>query len=549
MLNMHQKPFYLNDDQIKWVKDTAEKLSTDEKIGQLFVPIGYSTDHDYIDSLLKHHIGGLFFRSAHLEELRATFNYAQQNSKVPLLTPANLESGGDGAVLEGTGYAPQMAVAAAGNKKYAYELGKIAAEDAKAAGINWGFAPVVDLDLNFHSPIMNVRTYGDDTERDIAFSKQFIQAFHDQNMMTSIKHFPGDGIDERDQHLLTSVNSLPLSSWWKTYGKIYRELIDFGTKAVMVGHIAFPAYSHNQIPASLNEQLLEGLLRHDLGFNGLIITDATPMVGFSTAMPRYQAVPTAIQNGCDMFLFNHDFEEDVSYMKDGLKNGLLTEKRLDEAVLRILATKASLNLNQDVSIPSKPLIDYKKEQQEIADQSITLVKDDQNILPLAAQKQKRVLLEVLGGFASNQRVEETLQNELTKRGFEVTLYRPEKNFVDLGSVADFKSKYDLVLYAANIENASNQTTARINWKTLYGLGNNLPWFVQEVPTVLVSFGNPYHMFDMPMVKTVVNAYSNYEHFIKAAVAKLVGEQEFKGHSPIDPNCKNIKLKELMNNAD
>lgn len=546
MLDLRKKPFYLNDEQVAWVKQTAANLSIDEKVGQLFVPIGYSTDHHYIDNLLKYHIGGLFFRAGHLDELRRTFSYAQAQSKVPLLTPANLESGGDGAVIEGSAYAPQMAVAAANDKKYAYKLGQIAAEDGRAAGINWGFSPVVDLDLNFHNPITNVRTYGDDVQHVITSAEQFIQAFHDQGMMTSIKHFPGDGVDERDQHLVTSVNALPLASWRATYGKIYQTLIDFGTKAVMVGHIALPAYAHDQLPASLNQKLLTDLLRKELGFNGLVITDATPMVGFASAMPRQKAVPTAIQNGCDMFLFNRDFEEDIAYMKAGLTNGLLTMQRLDEAVLRILATKAALNLNQGVLIPTGSLRNHTADQKKVAEQAVTLVKDDQHILPLSVKKQPRILLEILGDFVSNTRVEQRITTELNRRGFQVTVYQPEKNFVDLGTVEDFKAKYDVVLYAANIENASNQTTARINWKTLYGLGNNLPWFVKEIPTLLISFGNPYHLFDVPMIQTVINAYSNYDHFISAAIAKLVGEQPFVGQSPIDPNCTNAKLKELLN---
>ncbi len=549
MIDLKEAPFNLNDDQIDWVNKVFSEMDEDEKIGQLFVPIGYSTSHDYLDGLLKAHIGGLFFRSGHENEIRSTFKYAQANSKIPLLAPANLEYGGTGAVIEGSDYAQQMAVGATENPKYAYQLGKVAAEDAKAIGINWSFAPVVDLDLNFRSPIMNVRTYGDDPDKIISFAKQYINAFHDNGMMTSIKHFPGDGVDERDQHLLTSVNSLPVSSWEKTYGKIYRSLISYGTKSVMVGHIAFPAYSGDNIPASLNEKLLKGLLRKELGFNGLIITDATPMVGFASAMKREDAVPTAIQNGCDMILFNHDFDEDVEFMKSGLKNGILKHDRLDEAVTRILATKASLGLNNGVVVPDTPLRDYKKEQKEIADKSITLVKDDQKLLPISAKRYPRVLVEILGDFASNDRVQARVSKDLKDKGFKVTIYTPEKNFLDVDSVKSFKSKYDLVIYVANIQNESNRTTARINWKTLYGAGNNIPWFVKEIPTLLISFGNPYHLFDVPMVETFINAYCDYDHFIDAGIDKMVGIGKFLGKSPTNPYCRNIKLRKLMTNDD
>jgi len=549
MVDLQARPFELDTEQINWVKKTFKTMTNDEKIGQLFVPIGYSTDHEYLDQLLTHHIGGLFFRSGHTKELRATFEYAQAQTKIPLLAPANLEYGGTGAVIEGSDYAQQMAVAATGQKKYAYKLGMIAAKDAKAVGINWGFSPVVDLDLNFHSPIMNVRTYGDDPDRVIAFAEQYIKAFHDNGLMTSIKHFPGDGVDERDQHLVTSINSLSLVAWKETYGKIYQKLIDFGTKAVMVGHIAFPAYSGDQVPASLNPKLLQGLLRKDLKFNGLVITDASVMVGFTSVMKRSEAVPAAIQNGCDMFLFNHDFVEDYGYMKAGLADGRLTQARLDEAVLRILATKAALNLNQGVKIPNDPLKDYHTEQVEVADRAVTLVQDKQQLLPISSKKEPRILLEMMGNFDSNERVQNRVVQDLTNKGFKVTVYEPETNFFDLDSVEHFKSQCDLVLYVANVENASNQTTARLNWRTLYGLGNNLPWFVKEIPTMMISFGNPYHLFDAPMIETLVNAYCNYDYFIDAAIDKIVGLSEFKGISPIDPFCRNLKLKELHHHED
>ena len=404
----------------------------------------------------------------------------------------------------------------------------------------------MDLDLNFRNPITNVRTYGSDVERVIKNAKEYIQAFHDNGIMTSIKHFPGDGVDERDQHLLTSINSLSVDNWKKTFGKVYQELIDFGSKAVMVGHISFPAYSGDEMPATLSPQLLQDLLRNELGFNGLTITDATPMVGFCSAMKRSEAVPYTIQAGCDMLLFNRVLEEDIQYMKDGLSKGILTKERLDEAVTRILATKASLGLHQTINHGTAKFEDFREEQLDLADRSITLVKDTQNMLPLSVEKHKRVLLQLLGSFDSNERVLEKVKAELEKRDFEITVYEPEINFFDLGTVTSFSNDYDAVLYVANIQNASNQTVTRVHWHTLFGLGNNLPWFTKEVPTMLLSFGNPYHLYDLPMVDTVINAYCNYDHFIEMAIKKVTGESSFNGVSPVNPFCENNLLEELKN---
>ena len=545
-MDLKRKPFYLDDTAIEWVNNTLNGLTEDEKIGQLFFPIGFSTEKEYLNHLRSLGIGGLFFRPGVAEEVQQTYEYMQRTSKVPLLTAANLEDGGNGSSIEGTAFGNQMAVAATNQTGDAYTLGKIASSEGKAVGVNFGFSPVVDLDLNFRNPITNVRTYGSDVERVIKNAKEYIQAFHDNGIMTSIKHFPGDGVDERDQHLLTSINSLSVDNWKKTFGKVYQELIDFGSKAVMVGHIAFPAYSGDEMPATLSPQLLQDLLRNELGFNGLTITDATPMVGFCSAMKRSEAVPYTIQAGCDMLLFNRVLEEDIQYMKDGLSKGILTKERLDEAVTRILATKASLGLHQTINHGTAKFEDFREEQLDLADRSITLVKDTQNMLPLSVEKHKRVLLQLLGSFDSNERVLEKVKAELEKRDFEITVYEPETNFFDLGTVTSFSNDYDAVLYVANIQNASNQTVTRVHWHTLFGLGNNLPWFTKEVPTMLLSFGNPYHLYDLPMVETVVNAYCNYDHFIEMAIKKVTGESSFKGVSPVNPFCENNLLEELKN---
>ena len=545
-MDLKRKPFYLDDTAIEWVNNTLNGLTEDEKIGQLFFPIGFSTEKEYLNHLRSLGIGGLFFRPGVAEEVQQTYEYMQRTSKVPLLTAANLEDGGNGSSIEGTAFGNQMAVAATNQTSDAYTLGKIASSEGKAVGVNFGFSPVVDLDLNFRNPITNVRTYGSDVERVIKNAKEYIQAFHDNGIMTSIKHFPGDGVDERDQHLLTSINSLSVDNWKKTFGKVYQELIDFGSKAVMVVHIAFPAYSGDEMPATLSPQLLQDLLRNELGFNGLTITDATPMVGFCSAMKRSEAVPYTIQAGCDMLLFNRVLEEDIQYMKDGLSKGILTKERLDEAVTRILATKASLGLHQTINHGTAKFEDFREEQLDLADRSITLVKDTQNMLPLSVEKHKRVLLQLLGSFDSNERVLEKVKAELEKRDFEITVYEPETNFFDLGTVTSFSNDYDAVLYVANIQNASNQTVTRVHWHTLFGLGNNLPWFTKEVPTMLLSFGNPYHLYDLPMVDTVINAYCNYDHFIEMAIKKVTGESSFKGVSPVNPFCENNLLEELKN---
>lgn len=559
-MNLKAKPFNLSDEDIQWVEETWQSMSLEEKIGQLFCPIGYSTDPNYLrHDLLDRHIGGLFFRDGIGKEMRSTFEFAQAHSRIPLLIPSNLEAGGDGAATDGTPYGKQLGVAAANDPIYAYRLGKIATGEAAALGINWAFAPVVDIDKNFRNPITNVRTYGSDHEIVLKNAFEYMRAATENQVAVSIKHFPGDGVDERDQHILTSVNSLSMEEWDATYGYVYKNLIDQGALTVMVGHIAMPSYQEHfnpdmkgkLVPATLSRELLQNLLREKLGFEGLVITDATPMVGYTAAMERRLAIPSAIEAGCDMILFNKDLAEDYNYMMEGYRNGQLSEQRLEEAVCRILATKAALKLHikkqEDRLVPGEEALSILKCEQhvawayELADRAITLVKDTQKALPISPAKHHRVLLEVLGDFPSNDRVLHTVQAELEKRGFAVTLYEKEDFSKGVDNVTMFRSKYDLVLYLGNVENASNKTTNRLNWYTFFGQGNNVPWFVKEVPTIFASVANPYHLFDVPMIQTYINCYSNNQYVLEELVKKLCGESEFKGVSPVDPFCGREEL--------
>ncbi len=559
-MNLKGAPFYLSNTDIEWVEKTLAEMSLEEKIGQLFCPIGYSTDPNYLNQLLKYHIGGLFFRDGVGKEMRETFEYAQNRSPIPLLIPSNLETGGVGAAIDGTPYGMPLACAAAGDKKYAYRLGKVACSEAASLGINWAFAPVVDIDMNYHSPITNIRTYGSNPQIVWEYAKEYIKAATENEVATSIKHFPGDGVDERDQHLLTSVNSLSMEQWDSTYGEVYQKLIQEDTLTVMAGHIAMPAYQEyfnpqtkgRSIPATLSKELLQNLLREQLGFNGLIITDATPMVGFTAAMARSKSIPTAIESGCDMILFNKDLEEDYQFMIEGYQNGLLSEHRLLDANRRVLALKASLKLHEKQKkkslvphVEALGLLQCKQHitwAKELADQSITLVKDTQKLLPITPHKHKRILLEIMGDFPSNERVLSQVKKELEHKDFEVTLYEYENFEMGVDNVGAFKSKYDLVIYIGNVENASNKTTSRLNWYTFWGQGNNVPWFVEEVPTMFISVGNPYHLLDVPMIKTYINCYSNNQYVLKAVIDKVVGKSEFKGISPIDPFCGREELR-------
>lgn len=557
MINLKAKPFYLDDAQIKWVEDTLANMTDDQKAEQLFCPLVQFADRGFVDHVLgNYEFGSVMLRANPGKETRELNNYLQEKAKIPLLISANLEDGGNGLVGEGTYMGRQMLIAATDEEEQAYRLGKICGCEGAAVGANWAFSPVLDIDRNYNNPITNVRTYGSDYERVIRMGRAYIKGLKEEGVTPTIKHFPGDGVDYRDQHLVTTVNSLSIEEWEASYGKIYRTMIEEGALTAMVGHIAMPAMEEKfdgkpctkVIPGSVSKNIMTNYLRGELGFNGLISTDASPMVGLTAATNRRECVPDCIENGADVLLFTKDLNEDVMYMKEGIKNGRLSRQRLDEAVTRILAVKAAMRLpekkadgsiyktEEDMAvIANEKHISWAK---ECADKGVTLVKDTVNLLPISAEKHKKVLFELLGDFDSNERVEKQFIGLLEKEGFEVTKYIPETMetiFLD-SAVEDFRKKYDLVIYVGNIENASNKTTARINWHTLFGAGNNLPWFAQEVPTLFISVGNPYHLQDVPMIHTYINGYCHSPYVIESVVEKILGRSEFKGKSPIDPFC-------------
>ncbi|MCM1541183.1 MAG: glycoside hydrolase family 3 protein [Blautia sp.] len=577
-IDFRAKPFYLDDEAVEWVESTFAHMTLDEKCGQVFCPMGFSSEEDTLKTLVQDiGVGGMMYRADTAANIQNTHRKIQELARIPLLLAANTEAGGDGLALEGTSFGKPMAVAATDDPENGYRMGLTACREGAALGLNWSFAPIVDINYEFHNPITNVRTFGDDPDKVIAFASRYLDGADECDVAAAIKHFPGDGVDERDQHILTSINSLSAEAWDESYGKVYQTLIDKGAKTVMVGHIAQPAYvkalnpeasrEETLRPASLSKELLTGLLRGRLKFNGLISTDATPMVGFTAAMPREQAIPTAIACGCDMILFNKSLEEDLGYLKKGLENGLLTQERLDEAVLRILAVKASLHLHtkqrQGALVPGEDALkvvgcaEHKAWAREVAEKSVTLVRDEKKLLPLSPEKFRRVYLNVIQKEMSPEDpYVQQWKERFEAEGFEVTVRDRRiaitvQDFMDPAgmtpqkgrlmhemyrSVEEMKRDYDLYVYICNMENASNNTTLRLNWNVCFGLGDDAPWLVSEIPVVMISTAYPYHLFDAPMIGTYINSYSGQPEFCKAVMDKLMGRSAFLGISPVDPLC-------------
>lgn len=538
-MDLKKKPFELNDEQIQWVENTLQKMQPEEKIGQLFCVLGDAYSESELYELAdRYSIGGVLFRPASTEENRKRYGNLDQYAHIPLLKAANLEEGGAGVLTDGTYFANQMLVAAADDVECTKNFAKVCACEGKKVGVNWTFSPVVDIDYNFRNPITNVRTYGSDPDKVIRHASVFVKEVQQNGMAASCKHFPGDGVDFRDQHLHPTYNDLSAEEWYESYGRIYQTLIEEGVLSIMVGHIVQPnvirsvnprAGLEDELPASLSREMMTGVLREKFGFGGLIITDATIMGGYTMAMPRSRAIPVTIQAGSDMICFTTDIYEDIRYVKKGLKTGLLSKERLDEAVTRILALKAKVAVSQKDMAKDIPAIEWST---ECADKGITLVKDTQSLIPVKPHDFPKIRLVILGEDKMyDGSIMETAKNVLLKSGFEVELYDPFSD--DLHGSGNLPTDR-LTLILANFPTESNNTTVRINWCPKHAL--EIPRYVYEEKTAFISLSNPYHLQDIPRVRTYINAYTATEVTVRMAIEKLTGKSAFKGVSPVDAFC-------------
>lgn len=410
MVNLKEKPFCLSDEAIAWVEDTIQSMTMEEKVGQLFVQMRKSLDEAVVkETLDKYHQGGLRWQGGDRNQVYNQNKMYQENSRIPLLIAANCDNGGDGCLTDGTFVATAAEAAAGEGTQTAYDMGYVAGREAASVGVNWMFNPCADIYMNWRNTIVNTRSFGDNADRVIENIRQYINGIHQSNIACCCKHFPGDGVEERDQHLVLGVNDLTVEQWDASFRKVYQTMIDEGLESIMVGHIALPEMSRKLrpgikdediMPATLAPELLTDLLRGEMGFNGVVITDASHMAGIACMEKREIAVPKAIASGCDMFLFSNDIEEDFQYMKAGIEKGVITQERLEDALHRILGLKAKLGLYKKENVTAAPEVkdqmvgceEHVRLAQEAAQRCITLVKDTKHNLPINPEEKKRARL-------------------------------------------------------------------------------------------------------------------------------------------------------------
>ena len=538
-VDLRAAPFHLDDAGLAWVQATLASLTPAERVGQLFTFASMGQDPDEAARLAALKPGGItrFFtpdagyETAFLDRLRG-------DARVPLLVSADLE-GSRMSLPFGTEVPNPLALAAVDDVQATRGIARIMADEAAAIGVNWTFCPVLDINAAFRSAIVATRGFGADVDRIERHVLATIDGFQSAGIAATAKHWPGEGHDDRDQHLVTTINPLSMEEWEATHGRLYRAAIAAGVKAVMSAHIALPAFVADAEgverfrPATVSRALNEGLLRGRLGFNGLIVSDATPMAGFGSWGPRSQMLPEVIANGCDMILFSTDPEADVALITAAIDDGRIPADRVTEALTRILGLKASLGLHRAPFAPSRA---QARPQDAALARSVTaraptLVKDVTGLLPLSPDRTRRVTV-VSGGIVSPVHpdpMDFDLPDLLRAEGFEVTLFRPGDR---IGA-----DTTDLMVYLFGEETLLTRGRIFLDWARVAGdFRAAMARHWHEVPTLLISFGYPYYLYDAPRMPCVVNAYATMPTMQAAVVEALMGRAPFNTDSPVDAFC-------------
>ncbi len=526
----------LSDIEKRRVDTLVGGFNTRQKIGQTFcIQTGNMSPGQVADVVDKYAIGGLFYAYRSTEDTAAITAAAQAVGNVPVIAAADLVNG-PGARLENTTLFPwQMAVGAANSEDLAEKMGIATAREGRAAGLHWTFGPIVDLSLNMLNCMMHTRTFGDDPEHVLRLGKAYIRGVQSEGLMAATpKHFPGDGVDDRDTHICTLINGLSKQEWFDSYGRIWQAVIDAGAMCIMSGFIALPwldprpDHYAGPLPAALSRKIQIDLLRERLGFTGVLISDAIPMIGYAAMAKTSERVPLNIETGGDMVLWPEPIQE-MQNMLRALDSGLLSEQRLDTAVRNILALKLRLGLldNATYTLPAEATATHQQWADEIGERSITIIRDANQTLPLNLKPGAKVLTVTVAldhdtrGYVKDLSI---VDQELRARGFEVVhLERPGCNEV-AAAMADCDAVF------INVHIMPRYGSTRFFAGAVQALWNAV--WVDHPQVVFTSFGDPYKLYEMPYVPNYVNTYSNTPSSQRAVVKVWLGEMAAQGAVPV-----------------
>lgn len=558
---------------VKWADKQIGRMSLDEKIGQL-ISVGINASFLNRESapykaLRRHveenHVGGIIVFGSPVYETVILTNRMQDYAKLPLLISADLERGTGMRLFDTTDFGWAMSVAATGNPEYARRIGEITGREARALGIQHIFAPVVDVNNNAANPVINVRSFGEDPVDVGRYAAAFIQGAQSNGVIATAKHFPGHGNTATDSH--RGLPSLDFSQ--KDLASLelvpFRASIDAGVGSVMVGHIALPQIDPSPVnplpaslrirptdtnetgeivtegmtmPASMSPRLI-GLLRNDLKFNRLVVTDALSMSGLTVYFTQEQAGVRALLAGADMLLKPADVDACVRGLREAVKNGTVTEKRIEESVRRILAAKYDLGLTKEREAPIDDIdIEVSKPAaiqlaREIGEHAITLVRNEGNLVPLRKlPAEARIFnLAITNGDAPS--IANSFANTLARSSgvkVETVVLDERSSDAEVQKALERAKGADVVIASLYGRVRTGQTNSiglpEAGTRALSSL------LQAKTPVIGISFGNPYLLQSFPSLPVYLVGYGDMPSLQSAAARAIAGEIDVTGRLPI-----------------
>ncbi len=529
----------------EWVNYWMRKLTLEEKVAQMIMPdargIFLARDNKEFQRLVHYvkdkKVGGLIFFRGDVYETADMINYFQKIAEIPLLISADFEWGTAMRLDNTTHFPPAMGIAATGKLEYAYEVGKITAIEGRAMGIHQNYAPTVDVNNNYKNPIINIRSFGETPEIVSKFSVEFIRGLQENGMIATAKHFPGHGDTDIDSHLDLPVINHPKSRLDSIELVPFKESIKAGVKSVMIAHISFPQIDTVKgLPSTLSYNIVTGILKNELGFKGLIVTDAMTMRGVTKLYSNALASVLAVKAGNDIILIPPDVDEAIDAIVKAVKRGEISEERINESVRKILEFKYDLGLHKNRFVDVSKIRDvvateeHLRKAKEIARASITVVKND-GILPLMQFNDKRILFITMvdsnDPYSGNSFV-----SEISKRYDNISFERVDLRSTDeeLNAILSKLNGFDLVIVSAYVRVRAYQASLALPEKHSRLLKQIL---ASGKPVVLISFGNPYIVIEYPNVKAYICSYSDAQPVVEATAEVLFGEISPQGKLPIN----------------
>jgi beta-N-acetylhexosaminidase len=536
-----------------WVESTLRKMTVDEKIGQLLFTTYHgsftATDSPAYQQILHDvndlHVGGfinitqgspLGIVKSQAYPTAVLNNQLQAKSKFPLLVGADFERGTAMRIDEGTSFPTNMALAAGGDSKDAYTMGKITALEARAVGVHWIYAPVADVNNNPGNPIINTRSFGEDPDRVAQFVSAFVRGVEENGALATAKHFPGHGDTAADSHIDLPVITANRERLEHLELVPFRAAMAAHVSSVMTGHLSIPALEpDSNTPATLSSNILTGLLRKDLGFEGLVVTDAMDMGGITVRYAPGEAAVRAIAAGADCVLMPPVPDAAFESLQSAVKSGRISKERLEASVRRILQAKARLGLHSNRLVDVNAInhkfgsAAWQKEAQEISDHGVTLLRDTPHRLPLDATKSSRALL--LAFYADPEPYPgEDLERELRSKFDSVTTLRADTRFVNAGILKlPPPNSYDVAILAmfvrvsdrkGNVDVPAEQATLA---EQIYKTGK---------PVITVGLGSPYLIERFPQAETWLAAFGISDVAQISVARALFGEIPVRGKLPV-----------------